>query len=432
MALLDDEERIPPVWERLPRIFLYPLHSACLVALGLYSLLYLAGMYFPLAGWLLVLLAYVGLYKFAADCLEATAYGQLTPPETQSASTSWMLLKLFGLLFVLYFTLGLVVATTGSVFLTVITGLVFALCLPAAIMIVVMTNSLLNALNPLGWMTVITRIGWGYFIAVLLLALLLLSQGVAETLLVNLAGLGAMTAVGLFFIGGYFLIASYHLMGYLIFENHEALGVDARVPSESPQSPEAGGDSPLLQEVRALVRDGQVDEAVQSLKQSLNQGGLPEEHDQYRRLLKLKEDEAGLLEHARAYIPVLLYGLEQEKKAMNIAAESLKQDPDFRPKEPKQVLDLARVMDRFGDYESIIRITNGFAKQHPHHPDVAENYYLAAKALWFGRGKGQQAAGILKQLRQRYPEHPLADDMKRLVEIIQGGGQLGRMKPSGA
>jgi len=431
MALLDDEGRIPPVWERLPKIFAYPLHSACLVALGLYTLLYVAGMYFPLAGWLLVLMAYVGLYKFAADCLEATAYGELEPPETQSANTSWMLLKLFGLLFVLYFTLGLVVTTTGSVFLSVVTGLVFALCLPAAIMIVVMTNSLFNALNPLGWLTVISRIGWGYFIAVLLLIMLLLSQAVAETLLVNLAGFGALSAVGLFFIGGYFLIASYHLMGYLIFENHEALGVDAKLPEDTEQDP-AAGDSPLLNEVRALVREGQVDEALQRLRQSLNQGGLPEEHDQYRRLLALKDDQKGLLEHAREYIPVLLYGHEQDKKAMNIAAESLKQDPGFRPKEPKQVLDLARVMDRFGDHESVIRITNGFANQHPHHPDVAENYYLAAKALWFGRGKGEQAVRILKQLRQRYPEHPLREEMQRLAGIIEGGDALGNMKPSGA
>jgi len=373
-------------------------------------------------------LAHIGLYKFAADSLEATAHGYLEPPEIQSPNTSWVMLKLFLLIVGLYFMLSMV-AFTGSVGLTGLVAVILAISFPAAIMILVMSNSLPAALNPIAWFTIISRMGLGYFIAVALLLLLMISQAVAESLLANLAGFSRLSAIGFFVIGAYFVIASFHLMGYLIYQNHEELGVEPRAPQARGEGSDGG--SPLLAQVRGFIKEGRRDEAIDHLRRALNQGGLPEEHDKYRQLLSLKGDKKALLEHAREYIPVLLYGHEQDKKAMNLAVECLNMDPSFRPKEAKQVLDLARIMDRLGDHESIIRLTNGFAQQHPHHPDVAENYFLAARALWFGRGKGEQAKRIVSQLIKRYPDHPQVDAMQRLAEQLSSDpGVTASFKPS--
>ncbi|MDQ2070813.1 hypothetical protein [Natronospira bacteriovora] len=424
MALLDDENRIPRVWERLPRIFAYPFHSACLTSLGLFALLYGVGIFLPLIGFLLVLVAYVGLYKFAADCLEATARGWMEPPEIQSANTSWMLAKQFLLLFGLILLVVAVAIATGSMLLTALVGLAVGFAWPAAIMIVVMTNSLLYALNPLAWFNVIRRIGWAYFIAVLLLMMLSLSQTMAEGLMAWLAGYGWLGAVGLFLVGGYFLIASFHLMGYLVYENHEALGVE--VDGEGVDKRREGKQvsvpaTPALQEAEERIRQGDTDGAIAHLRTTLNQGGLPEEHERYRKLLSLQGRKEELLEHGREYISILLYGHEDEKKAMLVMKECLQLDPNFRPKEARTVLDLAQVMDRFADHESVIKLTNGFAQQHPKHPDVAENYYLAARALWFGRGKDEQALKILGQLIRRFPEHEKRGEMERLASQISEG-----------
>ena len=417
MGLLDDEDRIPPVWERLSEIFRYPLRSACLVALGVYTFIYLLGLIFFPFYLLFMIAAYVGLYKFAADVLEATAHGWMEPPEAQSTNTSWVMVKLFGLLVGLYVGVFAIWLLTGSAFLTVFVALAFALALPAGIMIVVMTNSLLHALNPVGWARLIGRIGWAYFVAVLLLMLLGLSQGMAEALFAQLTGFGMLAQIGGFLITGYFMIASFHLMGYLIYEKHEALGVEVREPQ--PATVDGDSSSELLTEVEDLVADGDTDGAIAHLAQALKQGGLIAEHERYRKLLQLQGRKEELVEHAREYIPVLLYGHENPKKAMLVAEEALGLDPGFRPKEPKTVLDLARIMDQFNKHEAVLKLTSGFAREHPKHPDVAENYLLAAKALWMAREADAQALKLLRQIMARYPDHELKGDMEKLARAIE-------------
>lgn len=421
MSSLVQEDRIPPVWERLPQVFAYPFHPTCLASLVLYAFIYGLGFFLPFIGLLLALVAYIGLYKFAADVLEATARGRMEPPEIQSSSTDWMLAKQFLLV------VGLVVGVLGiaelteSLFFTVLSAMTAAMVLPAAIMIVVMTNSLLNALNPLNWYDVIHRIGWGYLVAVLLLMMLSFSQGVAENVVLSLAGYGFLGSITLFLVSGYFLIASFHLMGYLVYANHEDLGVDVVGDGvEKPGQSNSGASTPVLAQVESLLGQGDTDGAIACLRQNLNQGGLPEEHERYRKLLALQGRTDEMLAHAREYIDVLLYGHEDEKKAMLVMQESLRQDPKFRPKQTKTVLDLAQVLDRFQDHESVLRLTNGFANRHPKHPDVCENYYLAARALWFGRGEEKQALKILTQLQKRFPDHSKRPDIEKLARLIQG------------
>lgn len=414
-SLATDPDRIPPVWERLPQIFAYPFKSASLAALGFYAALFGIGIVVPVFGWLFWLLAWIGLYKFAYDVLEATALGRDSPPEIQSGNTSWVLVKTFALSVILTVAIGLIAVMTGSMFLTGAAALFVALALPAAIIILAMTNSLLNALNPLTWIGIMRTVGLAYFIASLLLGLLALSQGMAEFVLASVVGYGLLGQVGLFLIGGYFMVASFHLMGYLVYQHHEALGVEPVATPGELQKEESA--SPLLSEAEALVKDGQIDEAIAFLDRQLRQGGLPEEHDRYRKLLELQGRKEDLLAHGRQYLTILLYGLEQPKKALRVAEECLKLDPKFEPAQPKQVLDLARVADQFELYDLVIRLTNGFAKRHPKHPDVAENYYLAAKALFHGRGEAAKAENILGQLQKHYPDHRLQEEIGRLRTV---------------
>jgi tetratricopeptide (TPR) repeat protein len=413
-SLATDPDRIPPIWERLPQVFAYPLKSASLAALGLYGILFSVGIVIPVIGLLFLLGAWVGLYKFAYDVLEATARGREEPPDVQSGTTSWVLVKTFVLFFVLGFAVALIGGVTESLFLMAIVALFVVAALPAAIIILAMTNSLLNALNPLTWVGIMRVVGLPYFIASLLLFMLAISQGTAEYLLASVVGMGFLGSLGGFLIGGYFLVASFHLMGYLVHQHHEALGVDQDVEASTAKL-QAESTTPLLTEADALVKEGEVDAAIALLGKNLKQGGLPEEHDRYRKLLTLQGRKEELLAHGRQYITVLLYGLEQTKKALGVAEECLKLDPRFQTAEPKQVLDMARVADDFNRHELVLRLTNGFANRHPKHPDVVENYYLAAKALFLGRGEEAKAHNILSQLQKRYPDHELREDIDRLA-----------------
>lgn len=417
MGLLDDADRIPPVWERLPQVFRYPFHPACLVALALYTGLYTLGLFLPLIGLFVVLLAYAGLFKFAADVLETTAHGHLVPPETQSSHTSWMLFKQIGLAVVFYLMVIAVALLTGSWFLSLLVSLLLVIAWPAAIMTLVMTDTFGAALNPVTWLEVMRRIGKAYFIAVLLLGMLAVSQGMAESFFARLAGFGVLGAAGGFLIGGYFLIASFHLIGYLVYEKHEALGVE--IDTVSGPGAKSSGRSGLIEEAEAYLAAGEVDEAVRHLGSTLLRGGGEiEEHEFYRTLLKRQGREDALLEHAREYIPVLLYGREEPRKAMEVTRESLEMDPGFRPTDPALVVELARLLDRHECFESVLRLTSGFAREHPEHADLPENYYLAARALWFGRQDRERALKLLDQLIRRYPAHDRQADWKQLSRRI--------------
>ncbi|MEQ6886750.1 DUF4013 domain-containing protein [Salicola sp. Rm-C-2C1-2] len=416
-SIARDSSRVPPVWERLPQIFGYPFKPACLTTLGLAALLYAIGMLVPLLGLILVIVAWVVLYKFAYDVLEATARGWMTPPEIQRKSNSWVLVKTFGLFVLLGIAVTGIAIATGSMVLVATTSLFIVAALPAAIITLAMSNSLMAALNPGTWVSIMRSVGLPYFIASLLLLMLSISQGMAESMVAGVFGPNLLGQVGVFLIGGYFLVASFHLMGYLVYQHHHSLGVEQEV-SAADRARAANPDlTPLLQEVEGLVADGNVGDAIDRLQREFRQSGLqPQEHERYRKLLHLQGRTEDLLAHSRAYISTLLYGLEQPKKAMSIAEEALRLDTSFQPEDPRQVRDLARLADQYEHHDLVIRLTSPFGKENPKHPHLPENYYLGAKALFEGRGDEQKALKILRQLQKHFPDHELRDRVDELAE----------------
>ncbi|XOZ33602.1 hypothetical protein ACMDCT_15570 [Halomonadaceae bacterium KBTZ08] len=416
-SIARDKDQAPPVWERLPQIFGYPFKPACLTTLGLTAILFAFGTMVPLLGLLLALAAWVVLYKFAYDVLEATGRGWMDPPQIQRSGNSWVLVKTFGLFVLLALALFGIIVVTGSLALVGAAALFMVLALPAAIITLAMSNSLLAALNPATWVSIMRLVGLPYFIASLLLFMLSMSQGMAESLVAHIVGPNVLGQIGVFLVGGYFLIASFHLMGYLVYQNHDKLGVEQEVTAADRAQAANPELTPLLQEVEGLVTEGNVDDAISRLQHELRQNGLkPEEHERYRKLLRLQSRTDELLEHSRNYISILLYGLEQPKKAMSIAEEALRVDASFQPEDPKQVRDLARLADQYNHPELVIRLTSLFGKYHPKHPHLPENYYLGAKALFESRGDEQKALRILRQLQKHFPNHELREQVDELAE----------------
>src|SRR5664279_6515917 len=70
---------IVPFWDRLGEIARYPAHPAALGMIGTLALFHLIR-FLPL-GYLLDTVVWVTMYKYAFECLRATADGYLQPPE---------------------------------------------------------------------------------------------------------------------------------------------------------------------------------------------------------------------------------------------------------------------------------------------------------------------------------------------------------------
>ena len=103
-----------------------------------------------------------------------------------------------------------------------------------------------------------------------------------------------------------------------------------------------------------------------------------------------------------------------------IAADLARLDPAQLP--PGHILPLIKQAYIGRDYASVLNLTRNFAKNHPTHPHLVENYYLAALAL-AKSGAADKALSLLQQLHTRYPDHPQAEQIRRAVTQLQGSGQ---------
>lgn len=99
-----------------------------------------------------------------------------------------------------------------------------------------------------------------------------------------------------------------------------------------------------------------------------------------------------------------------------IAADLARLDPAQLP--AGNILPLVRQAFIRRDYASVLNLTRHFAKAHPTHPHLVENYHFAARSL-AKTGHPDKALTLLGQLHTRYPAHPQAAAIARTLRELQ-------------
>ncbi|MGW8127747.1 MAG: hypothetical protein ACWGG5_05315 [Stenotrophomonas sp.] len=320
-----------PFWQRLRAITLYPLRGPALyslVALTLCTLLELL----PGIGWILNLITWVAIYRYAFEILRETANGRMRSPEHTLGSSDGTVLRLLGLMILMGI---FVVAMT--VFLGPVAGLlalaVVVFLQPGCVISLALDGSLRTAANPATSIALATRIGWPYLAAFLLLFVIQASALTAGRWLhAWMPPVVGELALNLFAIWG--LFSAFHLLGYLVYQYHGVLGFDPEGAAEplSRHDP----DRALLDEAEHFIREGHRQAALETLRGAIRSRavGLPV-HALYQRLLVRDGASGELREHGRQYISRLLME-KQERVAMSVLREILEHDPDFTPAEPEQ------------------------------------------------------------------------------------------------
>lgn len=437
------EHAITPFWQRMPSLFAYPFHAAPLMTMTLLALATLFALVpFPFLPLVVFGAIWFAFYRMAYAALQLTAHGDLEPPATQSMDAGTAVVwKQLGLFVASAFVIGIAMATLGEGFALVL-GIVFLFAMPAVIMRLAITESFVQAINPLAWLEIILRTGGAYFILLIFTYLLTGGVGAVQALLVT-AGLPIVVVLpAATFARMYFLLITFHLIGYFLYQYHERLGLDlpedvvdrnlsADVEKQSAApgagNPAVPAESPLLGRVRILLQEGKTEEAAERLVQKLrSEGGSEAEHDQYRRLLDLLGDQTQLLRHGKAYISILLER-NRSARAAAVAAECLKLDSAFEPEDPAQVAILARAAESAGHWRQALQLTNAFAKRHPGHPDIPANYFLAARLLSEQMHRDDQARKVLHGLLKKHPEHELAPQMRQYLDVLE---RLGQTRPA--
>ncbi|KIQ98373.1 DUF4013 domain-containing protein [Lysobacter sp. A03] len=402
-----------PFWQRLRAITSYPLRGAAfssLLALTLTSLLGLI----PVIGLVFTIVVWIGAYKYAFEILRTTADGRMEAPEVVLGTDNGVVIRLIAmqLIFIAVLLLATVVGGPVTGLATIV---LIAFLQPGCIMSLAMDGSLPHALNPATPLTLVSRIGWPYMAV---FALLFVIQASMFTATVWLAEVMPPVVADLMVsaVSFWALFAAFHLMGYLVYQYHEVLGY---VPTGTESLPgRRSPDTDLLAEAEGYVRDGQLDTALELLRGEIRSRAVGlETHGLYRRLLQQVGNAAGLSEHAREYLNVLVME-KHDRRAIGLLRESLDADSDFVPMHvpmAEQLIERARLS---GQKQLALDARLALLRAHPRDPS-APGWALENALQLLERGdRDQEARALLAQARERCEDEILQAKIDAATKLL--------------
>lgn len=418
------ENVIKPFWERLPKFFVYPFAPGSMIYMGILALGALV--YWS---WVIQFLCWVFLLIYAYVALKNTAHGDLSPPpvvETLSDKFSEVVFPVLKQAVLIFVLIVLGVFVSGS--LGVIAGLLYLLLmvfmLPSMIIVLVNTESLTAALNPAAFFALPFKIGRGYFIMFLFLALLAFAPGALLHWFIPYLPLKA----GLYLLSlaeNYYTLISYHLMGYVLLQYHESIGYEIEADDIKGASVERNRvpDDLVTREkkiVAVLCREARFDEAADHIRQWHRQGGEfdAELAGQYFELLKNRNDKDGMLVHAPVYLE-LTVSEGKRKQALEIYDQCMRIDRDFSPK-PRVLLKLGEWMVEAGRFKDALRVFSRLIKAHPGADEAPFSYYRAAQLYHERFMDTDKARKIMKTVLRKYPDHNMRTKFENYLQHIGG------------
>ena len=369
-------------------------------------------------GGLIDLAIAIMVLKLAVEALIDTAHDRIGPGKPGGVSAKdHQAMGQIGLLLVFGLPIYLVALWYG-VKLGALALLAGLLLLPAAIMLHAVDENLLHALNPRAWWELLSRLGLAYFAMVAGLCCLLLDMLGAQwaTRSVLPAWLNAPPSA---FIGFYALLVAYHLMGRVIVQQHDALGLDLTPPIVRPRLANAEEDE-VMQLADHLLANDEPIAAADALQALLDRrGSSAPVHQRYREILQLNNDAERLGQHARGYISVLL-ALGQPKPAAALWLESRSRDPAFQLDSPEHITALIAHAAATGQSQMAVDLAAGFNTRFRKDRDIPRNLLTAARLMAERFGRADEARHLLEGLLENYPDHPLSAEISQaLTEIAR-------------
>ena len=417
---------IKPFWTKIPYFFTFPASVQSLIFILVMSLavaiLFMIPPFGPLFS-LVVLLVYM---RYAYAVLGSTAFGRDRPPAISLEMLTTEVAQPIKQVMVFIF-IGLVVGIVAKFLGPVIAVLFYLLmifCIPATVMIIAIENSFVQAINPGVIFSMITRIGWSYLLLCFFLFLLSIGSGALGSILI---GKNTSPFIGIFilnFISMYFTLIMFSMMGYVLYQYHEELAFAVsdefeKASSLSTPSSAVKPVNPELQHANILISEGKPEEAMGALREALRNN--PDDfdiHDRYHKILTISQDTQQTLMHGRQYITQLMHARKLQK-ALDIFRSCYEIDPKLKLEDASHVHELAQYAMQSRSYKYALALLNAFGSLYPGHADVPKNYFLAAKVLSEGLRQDAKAKQLLENLIVKFPEHPLAGEIKQYLDVVK-------------
>lgn len=418
--------RIERIWERPRAIFGYPLQAGAASTIALFAALRLTELLLigPLSLLVHIVLT-ATFYRYAVEVLLRSAEGKLDAPEfaigvDDNVATSQMVLQVF-----LFLVIVLGQAAWHDRAWVWLIPLAVALITPAATLSLAIDRYFLKALNPWVWLQVMLAFGGSYF---LVAAALLVSNAVRLWFDGGSTWLPSFLSLPLtWLVNNYLTVLSFHMMGYLVYQDHARIGYQQRPdPVLPPLRHREDPDQALIDQTRGLAASGQSDAAIALLRAHLDQrGGTPVLHEHYRGLLSAANQQQELTRHGQQYLLVLI-AQAAFARAVPLLLDCQSRDPDHCLPVADDIARLAEEASKRGQHQAAIRLLENAFKKFPKKSEGPGWALFGARLLAERLGHVEDASRLLAATRERYPEHPETAAMDRYLAYL---GSLGNIAP---
>jgi hypothetical protein len=424
--MLTGKSMVKPFWHRLNKFFAFPFQTIPLVYglfLALCSLL--TEVFFFIPRELMRVLVELGIflaasrYGFKVAVLGARGIARANnfPSQVDDEWTSlpW---KLFGILVVQAVALSFVARFNAK--LATSATFVLSFMFPATVIVLVQSGSAMRSLNFAAIWCVVRVIGAPYIALCLFLFLLSSGAAVALELLFPLVSLWLLVPLFNFaFIYFGWVMAS--LLGYVMYQHHEALDIDLLAGAGSDDAP-ADRLSPeqiARQETDALVAELVTDGDVAAALDVAYEDQRLRPNDvialrRYHRVLLMVDKTPVLIAHAERYIALLLRQ-ELKAEAVKVWQDCCAREAEFVLEDAGQTLALAHAAWRGGNGQAALGILRSFDKRFPGHAAIPHAYELIARVLTQGMNRADLARPVLATLEARYPDSEPTREVRWLL-----------------
>lgn len=396
MRYLGAATEVEPFWQRLSSFFRYPLHSDPLLVVIFCTAI---PMFFGggMMSWYASTIVLLILVKYGLTALRQTANGQMKPPPVAqgfSGDGFSIAAQIYVVMVGLSYAGDQIASLIGPLPFLAISALAL-LVLPAFLMVTSMEDSALPALDPIRLTSVISSIGWPYFVFFGFLFLMFLAEIAAIQL--AFTHFHPVIAFPLFgALANLFIIIAFHMLGYLLFQYQEELGFASDFQDEQePADPNRDRTRRLDADIDMNLKDGNYKRVAGILEEALKRDPAnPNRLSQLYQLSIARHDMEALTRHH----PKLLRWMvahRRHRDMKTLLTLLRQQDPQFQPHDPELTVACADLLFLQHEPKPALQLLKDFHKRFPDSDQIAPAYILVARILANGFEQWDKAVNFL-------------------------------------
>ena len=419
---MSQHQSIIPLWQQIGEIFKYGFNRVPLfVALWSSLLLSIASVvdFLPLK-MIFILIAVFYPVKYGYICMAETADGKLTPPDLYQQKITLGYEPLFKHLVVLVVFMAMIRSleeispTFGFIFLYA--GF---LLLPASIMLIGVSYQFLAMFDVKLIKKLVITLKESYFILYLLWIIWYQSKVFIFSHLILDQAFYFVFIYG--FLDSFFTIILFYMMGYLMYQDHQALGhtphYDQTFIAKKEGKSLISGISPLFDQF--IAENNQVAALAELKTVAKLKPDDVQIQKQLQSMLKSSNDSKTLAHQSEKILHQQL-AAKNYKDAVDSYLIILKNNPEKPPliHNERDYLPFAQVLKANNEAKAVVKLLKIFQANFPRSNEKPAFFLFVATVLSEDLNREDKAINLLQGVIKAYPNHPL------ILKIINYKNQL--------